>query len=254
MDTTVDRRPRVARTFAGLSSSLHARDSIRTMLLVCGVLSSLYYVAMNLYVPTRWEGYSLLANVPSELSAIGAPTERLWARMMVPYTVLLVGFGVGVWMSARGSRPLRAVGALLVADGVVGAFWPPMHLRGDETTLTDTLHLVWSAGWLLTMLAAMALAARALGRGFRAYTLATVVVFVLFGTLTGLQAPRVAAELPTPWIGLWERVNITAAMLWLTVLAIVLLRRSPPTPTTTCSRSVRGTTFVRMGEKGQQPG
>ena len=52
-----------------------------------------------------------------------------------------------------------------------------------------------------------------------------MVVLVAFGALTFLDAPRVAANLPTPWIGVWERINIGVFLLWVVVLAIVLLRR-----------------------------
>jgi hypothetical protein len=231
MDTRIVPRADARRPPWGPFFAHPTRETWRGILLVCGVLSSLYYVAMNLYVPTQWEGYSLLSHVISELSAIDTPTKGLWNQAMVAYTVLLIAFGVGVWMSAGGSRALRIVGALIVGQAVVGAFWPPMHLPGVETTLTDTLHLVWSAAWLLTMLIAMGLAARALGRRFRRYTVATIAVFLVFGTMTGLEAPRVAAALPAPWIGLWERINIAAAMLWMAVLAVVLLRRGSPVGT-----------------------
>lgn len=42
------------------------------VLLVCGILSSLLYVAMNVFVPMLFEGYSLASQTVSELSAIGA--------------------------------------------------------------------------------------------------------------------------------------------------------------------------------------
>jgi hypothetical membrane protein len=198
----------------------------RKVLVASGVASSLYYLLMNIYVPLRWDGYSFLSQVPSELSAIGAPTQGLWNRMGVLYAVLLIAFGIGVRVSAGGSRPLRLVGWLFLADGLVGAFWPPMHLRGVEPTLTDTLHIVWSMAWLLTMLLAMGLAAAALGRRFRLYTFATLAVFLVFGFLTAMNAPRLAADLPTPWIGLWERINIAAAMTWIAALAVALLRQA----------------------------
>jgi hypothetical protein len=44
--------------------------------------------------------------------------------------------------------------------------------------------------------------------------------------LTFVEAPRLQANLPTPWIGLWERVNISVFLLWIAVLATVLLRDS----------------------------
>jgi hypothetical protein len=36
---------------------------------------------------------------------------------------------------------------------------------------------------------------------------------------------RCAANLPTPWAGLWERINIGVVLHWIVVLAIVLLRK-----------------------------
>jgi hypothetical protein len=198
----------------------------RRWLLNCGVASSLYYALMTTYVATQAEGYSSLSQAVSELSAIGAPTRPLWVGLGIPYTLLLIAFGWGVWLSAGPSRALRAVGALYVAEALIGAFWPPMHLRGAETTLTDTLHIVWTAGWLAVMLTAMGLAAAVLGRRFRIYTLATLATFVAFGALTSIEAPRLAAGLPTPYLGLWERVNMGAGMLWIAVLAMTLLRRT----------------------------
>ena len=46
-------------------------------LLVCGILSSLLYVAMTIFVAMQWEGYSSISQTISELSAIGAPTRSL---------------------------------------------------------------------------------------------------------------------------------------------------------------------------------
>jgi len=46
----------------------------------------------------------------------------------------------------------------------------------------------------------------------------------VFGALTGLIVARAAAtNQPTPWLGVTERINIYAYMLWKLVLAIVLL-------------------------------
>lgn len=45
----------------------------RKALLVCGIVSSLLYLAMNVFVAMQWEGYSSASQTISELSAIGAP-------------------------------------------------------------------------------------------------------------------------------------------------------------------------------------
>ena len=52
-----------------------------------------------------------------------------------------------------------------------------------------------------------------------------MVILIAFGALTGLDGPRIAANLPTPWVGIWERINIGIFLLWVVVLAIALLRR-----------------------------
>ena len=200
-------------------------------LLVCGILASLLYAAMLAFVPLQWPGYRSAARVPSELAAIGAPTRSLWVTLGVVYGALYVAAGAGVWRSAGGRRTLRAAGALMITQAIVGTFWPPMHLRGAQPTLTDTLHVVFAGIWLVLMLLIMASGAASLGRRFRWYTIATVVVFVVFGTMTSLEAPRVAANLPTPLIGVWERTNIGASLLWVIAFMIALLHaRAGVTP------------------------
>jgi hypothetical protein len=202
------------------------RMTLQRALLACGIAAPLLYVAMLIYVPARWEAYSSASQTVSELSAIGAPTRALWVPLGLLYTVLLVAFGLGIWMSARGNRRLRVVGGLLAACGVLGLFWPPMHLRGTEVTLTDTLHIVWTMVSILLTLSAMGFAAAAFGKRFRIYSIATMALLVAFGAVASVDGPRIQANLPTPWVGVWQRLNIAVWMLWLVVLAVALVRRS----------------------------
>jgi hypothetical protein len=198
---------------------------LKKALLICGILSSLHYVAINIFVPMQFPGYSPVSQTVSELSAIGAPTRQLWVLLAMVYILLVGAFGWGVLKSAGRHRPLRITGTLIIVYCVINFFWPPMHLRGNERTLTDNLHIVWAMVALLNMMLIMGFGAAALGRGFRLYTIATWVAFIVFGVLTGIDGPRIAANLPTPWIGIWERINIGAFMLWVLVLALVLLRK-----------------------------
>jgi hypothetical protein len=196
----------------------------RKVLLSCGILSSLLYVGMNAFVPMLFPGYSLMSQTVSELSAIGAPTRPLWVWLGTVWALLLVAFGWGVWKSADRNRALRVVGGLMAANGVISLFWPPMHLRGAEFTLTDTLHIVWAAATVFLMMLAIGFGAAAFGKSFRFYSIATMVILVAFGFLTFLDGPRIAANLPTPWVGVWERINIGVFLLWVVVLATALLR------------------------------
>lgn len=194
----------------------------RKILLTCGILSSLLYISRDLAAFLSYPGYDVANQVISELSAIGLPSRGIDIIIGRAYGALIVLFGVGIWLSAGKRRGLRITGALLAANAIYGSFWPPMHMRGAPTGLTDTLHIVWTAAWLVLTVSAMGFAGAALGKRFGYYTLATVGVMLLFGLLTGLQGPRVPANLPTPAIGITERIGIGAFLLWVVVLAIVL--------------------------------
>ena len=178
----------------------------------------------------QWEAYSSASQTISELSAIGAPTRSLWAVPGAIYTLLVTAFGWGVWKSAGRSRALRIAGGLIFVYGSLGVLWPfaPMHLRetlaAGGGTLSDTMHLVLASATVLLMLLAIGAAAAAFGTRFRVYSLATLAILTAFGALTFLDAPRIAANLPTPWIGVWERINIGVFLLWVVVLAVTLLR------------------------------
>jgi hypothetical protein len=103
-----------------------------------------------------------------------------------------------------------------------------MHLRetlaAGGGTLSDTMHLVLASATVLLMLLAIGAAAAAFGIWFRVYSLATLAILAAFGALTFLDAPRLASNLPTPWIGVWERINVGVFLLWVVVLATTLLR------------------------------
>ena len=201
---------------------------VRKVLLVSGIVSSLLYVAMNVFVAMQYEGYSSVSQTVSELSAIGAPTRTLWVLLGTGYTLLVAAFGWGVWRSAVRNRPLRIVGGLIFISGVIGLFWPPMHQRealaAGGGTLTDTMHIVFTMVTVLLMMLAIGFGAAAFGKRFRLYSIATMVILVAFGALTGLDGARVQANLPTPWVGVWERINIGVFLLWVVVLATTLLR------------------------------
>ncbi len=207
-----------------------ARPSIRKALLACGIVSSLVYVATNVAGALAWDGYSSLSQTVSELFAIGAPSRTLVLPFGLAYDVLLVAFGVGAWQSAGRRRGLRVTAVLLIAVGAIGPIWPPMHLRGEVGSLTDTLHVVFAGVVAVFNLLAIGFGATAFGKRFRSYSIATLLVLVVFGTLTAFDGPRVAANLPTPWVGLNERINIAGYLLWVAVAAGMLLRGEPERP------------------------
>ena len=199
---------------------------MKRMLLLCGILSSVWYILINIYVPTQYEGYSMASLTVSELSAIGAPTRKLWVLLVMFYPVLFAAFGLGVLQSANKNRYLRIVGWLIVFYSVFNFYWPPMHMRGYEPSLTDALHISWAGVTVLLMIVMMGFGAVAFGIGFRIYTIIAIALHILFGVLTGIESPNIPLNGPTPTIGIWERINIAIFMIWVIVLAIKLLKRS----------------------------
>ncbi|MBE9018903.1 DUF998 domain-containing protein [Chroococcidiopsidales cyanobacterium LEGE 13417] len=200
---------------------------VRKVLLVCGILSSLLYVATVVLAAIRWEGYSSTSQTVSELIAIDAPTTPLVVPLFITYSLLVYAFGVGIWRSAGRKRALRFAAVGLVGKEVLGlvvTLFFPMHLRGVEGTLTDTMHAILTGVGVLFMLLAIGFAATAFGKQFRLYSIATILILLVFGILAGLDGSRLAANLPTPWMGVWERINIFGYMLWVVVLTIMLLR------------------------------
>jgi pimeloyl-ACP methyl ester carboxylesterase len=157
----------------------------------------------------------------------------LWTVLGTAYGALLIAFGYGVWLCGRASRPLRIAGLLMIADGVFVFFWPPMHQRAvlaaGGATLTDTLHIAWTMASGVLFMLSVGFAAAAFGNRFRAYAAATIVLQLAFGMITATYAASVQANLPTPWVGVWERIVAGLMMLWLFVLAVALLRRGEMT-------------------------
>jgi hypothetical protein len=196
----------------------------RKLLLTCGIVSSLVYVAANVLGALRWQGYSSTSQTVSELSAIGAPSRAIWVPLGIAYDLLLIAFGVGVWGCSGRKRALRVTAAMLIAIGALGTVWPPMHMRGAVATFTDMMHIIFAGAVVVLTLVAIGFGATGLGPRFRLYSIATLVVLVVFGALTGLAGPRIAANLPTPWVGVTERINIGGYLLWIAVLATALLR------------------------------
>ena len=113
-----------------------------------------------------------------------------------------------------------------------------MATRGAVSSLRNTLHIPATALMSLSLLLAMVFGSRLLGNRFRWYSYATLAVLLLFGFLAALHGGRVANNESTPWMGIEERVNIYATMLWFAVLSISLLRASGFVPTRRPGRKI----------------
>jgi hypothetical protein len=211
-----------------VGSAVTRHSMLRKALLACGIVSSLLYVPVTILGAMQWEGYSSTSQSVSELMGFDAPSAPLVLSLFFIYSVLIYAFGTGVWMSAGQKRALRIAAVLMIAKeilGLAGTLFARVHLRGVEPTLSDTMHIIITGvGVLLCMFPAMGFGAAAFGKRFRLYTIGTMLIFLVCGALAGSQGPQIAANLPTPWLGVWERINIFGYLLWIVVLAVSLLR------------------------------
>jgi hypothetical protein len=209
-------------------------NTLRKVLLICGIVSSLIYVGTDIFAGMLWEGYSFTSQAVSELFAIGAPTSHLVVPLFTVYGVLLVAFAFGVWMSAGRNRALRVMALMVVGNAVNGlVLWNffPMHMRGVEATFTDTMHVILAINPFILLTVGLGVAA--FRNWFRFYSIGTILILLVPATLAFMYVPQVGANQPTPWLGLTERISIYGNLLWQAVLAIVLLRGERDTGSTT---------------------
>ena len=202
-------------------------STLRKVLLICGILASLLYVGMDILAGMLWEGYSFTSQAISELSAIGAPTRPLVVTLGIVYDVLLIAFGLCVWVLAGRRHALRLIGRLLVGIGAIGFVWTqfPMHLRGAEMTFTDTMHWTIAGVVVLLILLMVALGVIAYRKWFRLYSIGTLVTLLVVGMWSiFVGGAQIAAQESTPFFGVTERITVYGYLAWVAVLAIVLLR------------------------------
>jgi drug/metabolite transporter (DMT)-like permease len=205
---------------------------VRRFLLGCGIVSSVWYVITDLIGTLRYPGYSYADQWFSELTAQGAPTRPLMIALNeIPYNLLVLACAAGVRESAGRKRAGR-----ITADGlagfsvfgfVTGVFFP-MPTReaaaAGEGTLRNTMHIPGTIVMSLSLVLAMVFGSTLLRKRFRYYSYGTILAVFVGAFLAGRQAPQIAANQPTPWGGIYERMNIYPTMLWVAVLAIGLLR------------------------------
>ena len=200
----------------------------RLLLLSCGIASPLLYITGDVIASTRYRDYSYLHQTISELNAFGSPARGLTIVFGMAVYLALIGFGAGLWRSAPGNRRLQLVAVLMVVLGVLSLWAVPfasMEPRGAEQGVA---HVVEGAVAVSLILTSIGIAATCFGRQFRWYSIGTVVILLAFGAWTGMDGPRIAQGLSTPWVGVKERISVYSYQLWFLALAVTLLRRPVP--------------------------
>ena len=199
--------------------------SLTRWLVLAGVVMFLLYLCMDVTATLLYGGYSYRDQTISELSAIGAPTRRFWIIMSIAYQVLLFAFAAGVLRASGRSSLLRIIAVLVIVWSLTNLLWwfGPMHRRevpdaagGDWH---DTLHLTIGGITSLLFFAIIGVGSFAFDKAFRWYSFGTLIIMLVFGALMNTHMKGVANDEPTPWLGVYERLAIEGAMLWLAVFS-----------------------------------
>lgn len=201
---------------------------LKAILLTCGILSSVLYILTDLVSVGIWSDYHYASQTVSELFAIDSPIRTFVIICFIIYAFLIFAYGTGIWLTSDGKRSLKVAAILIIGKeilGLTGTLFFPIHLRGVEGNYSDIMHgIVTAAGVFFFMFPAMIAGAVTFKGTFRIYSIVTMTLFIFFGILTGTMQPLYAANLPTPMMGIWERINIYGYMLWIVILSIKLLK------------------------------
>ena len=139
----------MSRTPTSRPASATAGERLGRGLLLCGIVSSLLYIATDLIGGIRYDGYSFTSQAISELMAVGAPSERIVDPLFLAYDALVIAFAIGVFKAGSGrGRALRLTGILLVGYGAIGLTGPTlfeMHPRGASGARGDLPHIIVTA-------------------------------------------------------------------------------------------------------------
>jgi hypothetical protein len=203
-------------------------EAFPRLLLVSGIISSILYIGIDILATNLYPGYNFAAQAVSELFAIGAPTSSVVVVGFTLSSVCLLAFAVGVWLTAPKRFNAFRLMALMMAANAIDALllWNffPMHMRGAEQTLTDTMHAILAINpfvWGTVICGALAFR-----NWFRRVTILTTIAMAVLAVIAFSYLPNVLSNQPTPWLGLTERASQYIYFLWQVVLAFMLLRRT----------------------------
>ncbi|HZD60723.1 MAG TPA: DUF998 domain-containing protein [Anaerolineae bacterium] len=201
--------------------------NLREVLLVCGILAPLLFVGTDILAGTLYPGYNFISRSISELSAIGAPTRPLVLTLNLTADVLMIAFGVVVWLLAGPKRSLRIMAGLIVGNAVVSlvaSVFFPMHLGEAASASSNIMGVILGAVSVVFFLLAIGFGAAAYRNWFRFYSIGILLAFLVLAILRLSGALGVPAGQSVSLVGVQERTMVYNYLLWVLVLAITLLQ------------------------------
>jgi len=104
-------------------------------------------------------------------------------------------------------------------DVVAALFWDRYSITSHSVS-----ELMATGLTVLLIIFSIGFGANGIGKKpFCIYSVLTIVLLLFFGIWAEVDAPDVAADMATPWLGIKERVNIYGFMIWVIVFSIMLV-------------------------------
>lgn len=203
--------------------SVGSSNMLQKILLSCGILAPLIYLATDLLTGKLLKGYSFSVQSMSELGAAGSPTRPLNVALTLVASAFMIAFGVGVWRVAGAMILPRIVAGLILANAIAGLlatlFFPNRFGVRPELGTPGVLLMFIS---VLCFVLAMVFGAVAFHGSMRILSIAIPTVYILLAILRFATAGS-SAGTATLSIGAQERTMAYSFLLWALALAIYLL-------------------------------
>ena len=193
-----------------------------------GVLSLISYTAAVVFSPLDYPGYDWMSQAVSDLSAVNAPSARLWDMLAAVYnscSIVCVTL-VCVYIQGKLKKSLRAgiyMFAVMSWISKIGYQMFPLSDSGNAGKFQDIMHVyvitpavvMLSIASLLTIIIS---GFRSKGNYRRIAVCAAVALGMMFAGPIGMAA------FPKAYFGIFERFSVFAATGFTAVLGIELYR------------------------------
>ncbi len=200
-------------------------DTVRNRsLFLTGIVGAAIFVFNVVLGGMITPDYSHLRHAVSELTQSGAQNTVLLSTFFILSALLFLVFGVAVYRKYHRNRERVAIGGIMIAlyavQAVLLASIFPQDPIGSEATFPGTMHLVVVGISALCIMAAILLVgygvdqSSSLWRGFRLYSILSLVIMLVSGASTGIL---IANNIDL--LGLVERVTQLAYLQWFVVFA-----------------------------------
>lgn len=202
-----------------MSSIAGSSGGWRQVLLVCGVLAPLLYLATDRIAGTVFRGYDFSTQSISDLSASGSPVRTLVLLLTLAATALAVAFSLGVCQS--GGILGRIVALLILGNalfGLVAMTFFPTQLGVRPAFATPGVILMFLS--VLCSVVAMLFGATAYAGWMRVVSIGVPISYVLLALLRYVTAGSADA---VNLIGTQERTMGYSYLVWMMILAVHLL-------------------------------